>query len=151
MVLNFLTYKFSFLISKSSPRIRKWSNDFWSIPTHNLKILHSRRNCYLENEKLLKFFKIYTKNNCENECMSAFMLSRCGCVEFFMIRNSSTRICSASERSCFKKVKEDFEKQKSSCECYEPCDFVKYDYEVYITGQAEYVSINNDLILIIIQ
>ncbi|CAG9811153.1 unnamed protein product [Chironomus riparius] len=87
------------------------------------------RNCYLENEKVLKFFKVYTKNNCENECLTDFMLSRCGCVEFFMIRNSSTRICSANEQSCYKKAEDDFEEQKRDCDCFNPCDYVEYNFE----------------------
>jgi len=65
------------------------------------------------------------------------MLSRCDCVEFFMIRNSSTRICLANERNCFKKAEEDFEEQKGFCECYDPCDFVKYDYDINEYGTAE--------------
>ncbi|CAG9811156.1 unnamed protein product [Chironomus riparius] len=87
------------------------------------------RNCFMENEKVLKFFKVYTKNNCENECLTDFMLSRCGCVEFFMIRNSSTRICSANEQSCYKKAAEDFEEQKSFCECFQPCEYINYKFE----------------------
>ena len=100
-----------------------------------------RRNCYLEDEKVLKFFKIYTKNNCENECLTNFMISRCGCVEFFMIRNSSTRICSARERNCFNKVEENFEKQKRPCECFEPCEYVKYDFETITSGAPEWVLV----------
>jgi len=65
------------------------------------------------------------------------MLSRCGCVEFFMIRNSSTRICSANEQNCFKKAEEDFEEQKGSCECLLPCDYVKYNFEMNEYGIAE--------------
>jgi len=100
-------------------------------------ILHSRRMCYLENEKVLKFFKIYKKSNCENECLSDMMLSRCGCVAFFAVRNSSTRICSGNERRCFRKVEEDFEEQKGACECFEPCEHLKYDYEIHTSGRAQ--------------
>jgi amiloride-sensitive sodium channel len=96
-----------------------------------------RRNCYLENEKTLKFFKVYTKNNCENECLSDFMLNRCGCVEFFMIRNSSTRICSVIDRNCFKKAEEDFQEQNDFCECLDPCEFVKYNFEINEYGTIE--------------
>jgi len=65
------------------------------------------------------------------------MLSRCGCVEFFMIRNSSTRICSANEQNCYKKAEDDFEEQKSVCECFEPCDYVKYNFEKQEFGYAQ--------------
>jgi Amiloride-sensitive sodium channel len=44
-----------------------------------------KRNCYLSHEKSLKFFKIYTKKNCEQECLSSMMRNECGCVAFFVI------------------------------------------------------------------
>ncbi|CAG9812250.1 unnamed protein product [Chironomus riparius] len=97
----------------------------------------SERNCYLENEKILKFFKVYTKNNCENECLSDFMLNHCGCIEFFMIRNSTSRICSANEINCYSKAKSDFEENNDFCECFEPCDFVKYNFEIKEYGTID--------------
>lgn len=45
-----------------------------------------QRNCFMAGEKKLKFFKIYTKNNCEHECLSKASLNACGCVPFYMIR-----------------------------------------------------------------
>lgn len=45
-----------------------------------------RRSCYYTNERYLKFFKIYTENNCELECLTNFTLSYCGCVKFSMPR-----------------------------------------------------------------
>ena len=65
------------------------------------------------------------------------MLSRCGCVEFFMIRNFSTRICSANEQNCYKKAEDDFEEQKNVCLCYNPCEYVKYEYEINEYGAVE--------------
>lgn len=45
-----------------------------------------RRQCYYAGEKVLKFFKIYTKSSCVYECMSNYTMKACGCVQFFMIR-----------------------------------------------------------------
>ncbi|KAL7031154.1 hypothetical protein ACKWTF_006916 [Chironomus riparius] len=97
----------------------------------------AERNCYLEKEKILKWFKVYTKNNCENECLTDFMYSHCGCVEFFMIRNSSTKICSANEQNCSKQAEEDFKKHKGFCECFEPCGHVNYGFEIVTAGFTE--------------
>lgn len=44
-----------------------------------------KRNCYLENEKTLKYFKIYTRINCEHECLSEAILKACECLPFYMI------------------------------------------------------------------
>lgn len=45
-----------------------------------------QRNCLMEDEKKLKFFKIYSKVNCEHECLSQASLDICGCIPFYMIR-----------------------------------------------------------------
>lgn len=44
------------------------------------------RRCFSDGEKRLKFFRIYSKKNCEHECLSNEMLATCGCVPFYMIR-----------------------------------------------------------------
>lgn len=44
------------------------------------------RNCLLPGEKKLKFFRIYTKANCEQECLSKATYEACGCVPFYLIR-----------------------------------------------------------------
>ena len=53
-----------------------------------------RRKCYLNNEKDLKFFKHYTKNNCEQECLAEETLKACGCVQFYMISMSVSHVSS---------------------------------------------------------
>ena len=108
-----------------------------NISIKNFNIFIYRRNCFLYQEKKLKFFKVYTKNNCENECLADFMLSNCGCVEFFMIRNSITRICSAIEKDCYDVARNAFEKVRSDCGCLQLCDYVKYktivdNWNVYV-------------------
>jgi len=47
------------------------------------------RNCYIQSmnqsEKELKYFKLYTKNNCLVECLVNQTLAECGCVQFYML------------------------------------------------------------------
>ncbi|CAG9767075.1 unnamed protein product [Ceutorhynchus assimilis] len=59
-----------------------------------------RRQCYFPNERYLKYFKIYTQNNCQLECLTNFTLDRCNCVNFFMPRENGTVICGASRKPC---------------------------------------------------
>lgn len=47
-----------------------------------------QRNCFMDGEKKLNFFKIYTKASCEHECLSRASLKTCGCIPFYMIRKS---------------------------------------------------------------
>jgi hypothetical protein len=85
----------------------------------------SKRGCYLKDEKPLKFFKIYTKNNCRSECLSNRTLSVCGCVQFFMVRDASTRVCGVNDMKCYKKVDEETTKG-DWCECYLMCGEIEY-------------------------
>lgn len=39
-----------------------------------------KRGCYFENERYLRYFRIYTQRNCERECDSNNTFSFCGCV-----------------------------------------------------------------------
>ncbi len=44
----------------------------------------SRRQCYFDGERQLKFFQIYTKANCKLECLTNMTLRYCRCSAFFM-------------------------------------------------------------------
>jgi acid-sensing ion channel, other len=43
-----------------------------------------KRQCYFNDERYLRFFKYYTQNNCEIECVANMTLKKCGCVVFYM-------------------------------------------------------------------
>lgn len=69
---SLLFYPEMFLIEEE---LKKWSLE--------------KRNCFLDGERKLNFFKIYTKNNCEHECLSVLMSEKCGCVPFYLIREEN--------------------------------------------------------------
>lgn len=56
--------------------------------TTTSKVLHSyepsQRQCFYQSENRLRFYKIYTKASCEEECLSNFTRQECGCVKFSM-------------------------------------------------------------------
>jgi acid-sensing ion channel, other len=43
-----------------------------------------KRQCYFSNERYLRFFKYYTQNNCEAECVANLTLSECHCLRFHL-------------------------------------------------------------------
>lgn len=43
-----------------------------------------QRKCFYNSERQLRFFKFYSKSNCEAECLTKFINDTCGCVKFFM-------------------------------------------------------------------
>lgn len=43
-----------------------------------------QRKCFYDDERKLRFFKMYTKINCEVECQANFTKTMCECVKFSM-------------------------------------------------------------------
>lgn len=50
----------------------------------------NQRQCFFNSERQLHFYRIYTQNNCELECVSNFTKLECGCVKFSMPRKNQT-------------------------------------------------------------
>uniref|UniRef100_A0A1B0DLX3 Uncharacterized protein n=1 Tax=Phlebotomus papatasi TaxID=29031 RepID=A0A1B0DLX3_PHLPP len=70
-------------------RLTKRSLHFFQMFTNSFR---SRRQCYFNHERQLKFFRNYTQKNCELECFSLFMIKECGCAKFYMPRYADTPI-----------------------------------------------------------
>jgi amiloride-sensitive sodium channel len=51
-----------------------------------------RRQCFFPSERSLKYFKIYTQQNCQIECKTNFTMQMCGCVDFYMPRNHTDSV-----------------------------------------------------------
>ena len=51
-----------------------------------IKFSPEKRFCLFPNEKKLRFFKIYTKRNCEVECLSNYTKKHCDCAPFHFRR-----------------------------------------------------------------
>jgi hypothetical protein len=98
------------------------------------------RNCYFENERELKFFTNYTKNNCDFECMTNFTLKTCGCVHFSMPRTKNIRICGLKDGNCYFNAI-NFWMQNSStkfpCDCFPSCNYVKYSIKTSYSVTSE--------------
>lgn len=67
-----------------------------SVDPHLMKMVRevrqhdlSERQCYLDGERQLRFYRQYTVHNCRMECLSNFTLAQCGCVKFAMPRTLS--------------------------------------------------------------
>ncbi|XP_055527738.1 pickpocket protein 28-like [Wyeomyia smithii] len=101
-----------------------------------------RRQCYFNNERYLKFFRIYTQSNCELECLANFTLRRCGCVKFSMPRAAHVRICGVLMETCYEKatvellelevkIREDRRmRHVDECSCLPSCTAVQYNTEI---------------------
>lgn len=87
------------------------------------------RQCIFEGENTLKFFKSYSKKNCEMECEADLVDEACGCVMHFMPRaTEDTVICERSEYACYEKIKLKIDSSKEDylCECLPGCSEINY-------------------------
>lgn len=91
----------------------------------------NKRQCYFTTERQLRFFNIYSENNCKLECLTNYTESICGCVKFSMpsmsnsqlfhvlkcfrfqifywmhfIGAKGTRICGSAKIDCYKLAEE---------------------------------------------
>lgn len=99
-----------------------------------------QRMCYMDNERKLKFFKVYTQKNCEIECLSEKLLKTCGCVPYDVIRDNDTKICELFDYVCVDRIKEDeafMDLKEKHCKCLQLCNFVTYHFEFVETRHSE--------------
>ncbi|XP_022181305.1 pickpocket protein 28-like isoform X1 [Myzus persicae] len=76
------------------------------------------RHCYFQNERKLKFFKVYTKNNCILECRSFNILAQCGCVPFYYLRTKNTPVCGPAKMPCWVTASQT---SSDACDCLPGC------------------------------
>ncbi|GLV34808.1 pickpocket 26 [Carabus blaptoides fortunei] len=64
------------------------------------------RNCYFSYEKTLRFYKMYTEDNCEIECLANVTQQLCQCLPFYSPRDNKTDICGIGSTSCIEEAQE---------------------------------------------
>lgn len=97
----------------------------------NLKTLKSEvRECFFDGERKLKFFKIYTKENCELECISNFTFEALNCATLTQPYNikGGISLCNFTNRpKIVTQLKNDpnfsFER---NCSCLPTCNSLSY-------------------------
>lgn len=107
--------------------------------------ISSRRNCYFEDERKLKYFNKYTKVNCAEECVTNSTLEICKCVRFYFVRDGTSKLCSESfDKQCFIKVismlMDEESTQFKACGCLPSCNSIDYNFDIHydkIKGQKE--------------
>jgi amiloride-sensitive sodium channel len=95
------------------------------------------RECYFDGEKVLKYFKSYTENNCKLECMASYIIEQCKCVPYYMPRDNNTEICRSKDLECVSDAEMNFETDEvqDKCKCYPPCN--RIEYELYSREETE--------------
>ncbi|KFB49820.1 hypothetical protein ZHAS_00017840 [Anopheles sinensis] len=105
-----------------------------------------RRQCFYNEERHLRYFKVYMQQNCELECLSNYTLQKCGCVKFSMPRDANTKVCGASQIQCYNAAEDDMLLEdvkylvdksfdfRAKCNCLPGCNSLKYDAEISQTA-----------------
>ncbi|XP_037048473.1 pickpocket protein 28-like [Bradysia coprophila] len=99
------------------------------------------RQCYYGHERHLKYYKTYTQNHCESECLADYTLDQCGCVPYFMPRAcfNDTKICRADSECDLNAVDKLFLPKFNDdgthaliddCNCLQTCTQLSYTVEV---------------------
>ena len=99
------------------------------------------RQCFFEGEKKLHFFKAYTQNNCEIECLTNFTLKICKCVKYSMPHENGTKICGQDKIECYNDAEDKLIETKleegltsassgNECDCKPFCTSVHYNAEI---------------------
>nr|XP_019556935.2 pickpocket protein 28-like [Aedes albopictus] len=101
---------------------------------------YSRRQCYFSDERYLRYFKVYNRKNCLDECISNQTAQECGCVGFYSPRGPEVRICDGRDLFCpgeaISKLLEKLNvSQRRSeieapCGCLPSCTTLQYEVEI---------------------
>ncbi|XP_031621761.1 pickpocket protein 28-like [Contarinia nasturtii] len=96
----------------------------------------NQRKCFYGDERRLRFFKMYTAINCEEECLANFTKIMCACVKFSMPRDENTKICGGAKMKCLNDARKIFwatisgKIVRDKCNCLPACTVIKYNAEL---------------------
>ncbi|KAG7308200.1 hypothetical protein JYU34_006869 [Plutella xylostella] len=98
--------------------------------SHNLRKYHPEvRQCYFQSERFLRYFHIYTQNNCMLECRANYTFHRCECVPFYLPYCITIAIQELGERE----MRASLGLEKEACRCLPACNSVTYEAEILKT------------------
>ncbi|XP_021706490.1 pickpocket protein 28 [Aedes aegypti] len=105
---------------------------------------HTRRQCYFNDERYLRFFKIYNSHNCYLECIANLTDTDCHCDRISRPRGLNTTICAGHRKDCPEIIQHKLEMLHQSlegdeewigpCSCLPACATLQYDVEVSRTS-----------------
>lgn len=98
------------------------------------KVPQKQRQCIFENEANLSYYNIYSRKNCEMECVSLLIEADCDCVLYYMPRQyNGSKICNRKKATCYEKVLfsiDSTHSQDKTCSCLPACFEINYGREL---------------------
>ena len=101
-------------------------------------ISYTKKACFMQDEKYLRYFKNYAFLNCMTECTSNYTYKVCNCVAYYMPRDQkSMDICPPSKAACIEEAIVAIETTgydpngpAGKCECLSACTEMKYPLKI---------------------
>uniref|UniRef100_A0A1I8Q8M8 Pickpocket protein 28-like n=1 Tax=Stomoxys calcitrans TaxID=35570 RepID=A0A1I8Q8M8_STOCA len=103
-----------------------------------------KRRCFMNKDRQLRFYKVYSQNNCERECLTNYTLGQCKCVHFAMPRTENMTICAEDKIECYMKAHKKFYVKQfkdgstqdeeaaddDDCNCLPACTSLDFETEI---------------------
>lgn len=115
------------------------------------------RQCHFQSEQILKRFNMYTRSNCELECLADFIQKSCNCTPYYIPQLVNEDSCKGEQLKCIETANRNLTKHNMetslktskgyddrgsiACGCLPPCTNLQYDGEV---SYAELGTASND-------
>ncbi|XP_046452018.1 pickpocket protein 28-like [Daphnia pulex] len=90
-----------------------------------------KRQCLVEGEKKLKYYRQYSRSACFVDCKTRKMQEDCNCRPYFFREINDSRLCEMTSYTCISDVNEKVRSHGHEiCECLPPCTDTRYDPEI---------------------
>ncbi|XP_031352525.1 pickpocket protein 28-like [Photinus pyralis] len=101
------------------------------------------RRCYFANERYLESYKMYTQQNCLQECVANYTFAQCKCIPFYYASpEEKITICGPANNECVRQSKLKYleiessnGKESEQCDCLPLCTSLSYEVE---TSQTDW-------------
>ncbi|GAB6023957.1 hypothetical protein CHUAL_008687 [Chamberlinius hualienensis] len=102
-------------------------------------VAYRLRNCYLDGERHLAYFDIYTLSACQMECRLNMSLKKCGCRHWTAPGSPNDKIChEEKELNCYitvtakmaKNVDKEYGDYLKTCNCKRRCNYSFFKFTV---------------------
>lgn len=141
------TNKHKFKVSKSSDVSVSIRPTIIKTDANLKKYKTDHRNCFFEDEHPLKYFKKYSKKNCDLECFAEEVEKICNCLPSWLPRLPTTPLCNLTQTIfCVRNIQTFSTKRNKDCNCLSDCNSVTYEVKIDIKeSQApENLSLTSD-------
>ncbi|KAK7874326.1 hypothetical protein R5R35_007800 [Gryllus longicercus] len=117
-----------------SPQVMRTSPELRSYLPH-------QRQCFLAGERRLRFFRVYSQQNCALECLANATRRACGCAPFYMPREVNETICGTASWKCVQDARDRLLRREAEqglrgdivgegdCDCLQSCSALAYTSE----------------------